>query len=131
MKHAAKPSQLKLTFFFAFITFVTFIFIEPFLQLTFFFKPLIRFIIFEQVFVFAITELPFIFKLEQQTGCGSIVLSARIPSGTFFGSKASPCEPAYRIQTDGRQRIIVDVRPQARLYLLSLRLDRHFYRNIL
>ena len=129
MKHAAKPSQLKLTFFFAFIAFVTLI-IEPFIQFAFFIQSFIQFII-EPVFIFALAEFPFLFKLEQQTGCGSIVLSARIPSGTFFGSKASPCEPAYRIQTDGRQRIIVDVRPQARLYLLSLRLDRHFYRNIL
>lgn len=63
MKHAAKPSQLKLAFFFTFIAFVTLI-IEPFIQFAFFLQPFIQFII-EPLLIFAVTEFPFHFELEQ------------------------------------------------------------------
>lgn len=67
MKHAAQSSQLKLTFitFFAFIAFV----FQPFLQL-----------LIEPLFIFALAEFPFLFKLEQQACSGSIILSALVPT---------------------------------------------------
>ena len=79
MKYAAQSSQLKLTFitFFAFIAFV----FQPFLQL-----------LIEPLFIFALTELPFLFKLEQQVCNGSIVLSALVP--TVVASTAPARKPA-------------------------------------
>ena len=126
MKHAAKPPQLKLAFFFTFIAFVTLI-IEPFIQFAFFLQPFIQFII-ELLLIFAVTEFPFLFELEQQTCRWSVVLSAHAPSRTVAGPEAPQGESAHRFQTSGRKRSIVDLRPQARLCLLSLCMDRYGHR---
>ncbi|MBQ6371549.1 MAG: hypothetical protein IJJ22_00315 [Oscillospiraceae bacterium] len=89
MKHAAQSSQLKLTFitFFAFIAFV----FQPFLQFTFVFQPFLQLLI-EPLFIFALAEFPFLFKLEQQACSGSIILSALVP--TVDASAAPARKPA-------------------------------------
>ena len=127
MKHAAKSSQFK----FAFITFFKFTFIEPFLQLAFFLlEPLIQFILLEPFFILPLAQPALFFELEQQAGfIGQVILFTARPPRTF--SETPEGEPAYRLQTAGRQGDLILFRPQTRLRVLPYSLDRYRHRQVL